>query len=240
MCTNISWHLSGPQEACSGAARAGLSGPGQVKAGAGQAEGLRPMGRAWCRGRSTPRVGPAVMEGSHMSEGGGRGSEQRPRLPHALPLASLPCPAPALPPTPPRHTCSAHHLQFIPSGNCGCGRPPLLPQGLVSSHLCPQPGCWNPGPRGRKGAGGTVRSGLGKAPGRLCVPREGPSSWFPMHLSRVFELPEGDRGHERRATPWSEPSCIFRQESLFLTWTVIPQRCLNSWARGQAPGPTCV
>lgn len=100
MCTNISWHLSGAQEACSGAARAGLSGPGQVKAGTGQAEGLRPMGRAWCRGRSTPRVGPAVMEGSHVSEGGGRGSEQRPRLPHTLPLVSLPCPAPALPPRP--------------------------------------------------------------------------------------------------------------------------------------------
>lgn len=117
------------------------------------------------------------MEGSHKSEGGGRGSEQWPHLPHKLPLLSLPCLALTLPVTPVLlTTCSS-----IPLGIVAVGSFLSSLKGSVSSHLCPKPGCWNPGPWGRKGTGGTVWNGLGKAPGRrgagrLCVLREGPSS----------------------------------------------------------------
>lgn len=171
MCTNISWHLSGAQEACSGAARAGLSGPGQVKAGARQVKGLRPMGRAWCRGRSTPRVGPAVMEGSHMSEGGGRGSEQRPRLPHTLPLVSLPRPAPALPPAPPHLFCSppaVHSLWelWLWAASSPPSRARVLPPVSAAWLLEPRPpgeegGRWHRAERSRKGPRPPLRAAGG-------------------------------------------------------------------------------
>lgn len=171
MCTNISWHLSGAQEACSGAARAGLSGPGQVKAGTGQAEGLRPMGRAWCRGRSTPRVGPAVMEGSHVSEGGGRGSEQRPRLPHTLPLVSLPRLAPALPPAPPHLFCSppaVHSLRelWLWAASSPPSRARVLPPVSAAWLLEPRPpgeegGRWHRAERSRKGPRPPLRAAGG-------------------------------------------------------------------------------
>lgn len=121
MCTSTNWHFSGAQKACNGEVRAGLSGPGQVKAGIGEVKGLRPMGRTWFRGRLTLRVGSAVVEGSHMSEGGRRGSEQQPHLPHKLPLLSLPRPVTPV-------------LLTVPSGNCGWGQLPLLTQGL---HVLP-------------------------------------------------------------------------------------------------------
>lgn len=171
MCTNISWHLSGAQEACSGAARAGLSGPGQVKAGTGQAEGLRPMGRAWCRGRSTPRVGPAVMEGSHVSEGGGRGSEQRPRLPHTLPLVSLPRLAPARPPAPPHLFCSppaVHSLRelWLWAASSPPSRARVLPPVSAAWLLEPRPpgeegGRWHRAERSRKGPRPPLRAAGG-------------------------------------------------------------------------------
>lgn len=171
MCTNISWHLSGAQEACSGAARAGLSGPGQVKAGARQVKGLRPMGRAWCRGRSTPRVGPAVMEGSHMSEGGGRGSEQRPRLPHTLPLVSLPRLAPALPPAPPHLFCSppaVHSLRelWLWAASSPPSRARVLPPVSAAWLLEPRPpgeegGRWHRAERSRKGPRPPLRAAGG-------------------------------------------------------------------------------
>lgn len=171
MCTNISWHLSGAQEACSGAARAGLSGPGQVKAGARQVKGLRPMGRAWCRGRSTPRVGPAVMEGSHVSEGGGRGSEQRPRLPHTLPLVSLPRLAPALPPAPPHLFCSppaVHSLRelWLWAASSPPSRARVLPPVSAAWLLEPRPpgeegGRWHRAERSRKGPRPPLRAAGG-------------------------------------------------------------------------------
>lgn len=170
--TGVHEHQLAPQWSTGGLQWRGEGRPVGAWPGEGRhraSRGAQAHGKGLVQGSVDTEGGP--MEGSHVSEGGGRGSEQRPRLPHTLPLVSLPRLAPALPPAPPHLFCSppaVHSLRelWLWAASSPPSRARVLPPVSAAWLLEPRPpgeegGRWHRAERSRKGPRPPLRAAGG-------------------------------------------------------------------------------